>query len=79
MLYDSCDDLVWKFKRKVMLLSSLDSEIDCSNKCKRKRRKLFKNKQIKKNKIVSIMNKLVNEINVKINDIGKEILRFVEN
>lgn len=25
------------------------------------------------------MNKLFNEINVKINDIGKEILRFVEN
>lgn len=44
MLYDSCDDLVWKFKGKEMLLSSLDSEVDCSNKCKRNRRKLFKNK-----------------------------------
>lgn len=79
MLYDSCDDPVWKPKRKEMLLSSSDSETDCSNKRKRKRRKPSKNKQIKKNKTVSITNKSVNETNAKINDIGKEILRSAEN
>ena len=79
MLYDSCDDPVWKPKRKEMLLSSSDSETDCSNKRKRKRRKPSKNKQIKKDKTVSITNKSVNETNAKINDIGKEILRSAEN
>lgn len=40
--YDSCDDPVWKPKRKVMLLSSSDSETHCSNKRKKEKKKLPK-------------------------------------
>lgn len=79
MLYDSCDDPVWKPKRKEMLLSSSDSETDSSNKRKRKRRKMSKNKHMKKNKTVHIAKKSVNETNAKIDDICEEILRSAEN
>lgn len=52
MLYDSCDDPVWKPKRKEMLLSSSDSETDCSNKRKRNRRKPSKTSRSRKTKLL---------------------------
>lgn len=49
MLYDSCDDPVWKPERKEMLLSSSDSETDSSN--KRKRRRKMSKKQADEEKL----------------------------